>query len=49
MSSSKKSEGIIMMLLKIVVAMERFEVLNARSTPSELTRGFLMCAFFLSI
>ena len=33
----------------MLVAIARFEVVNSKATPSELTRGFAMCASFLSI
>ena len=33
----------------MLVAIERFEVVNLKATPSELRRGFVMCASFLSI
>ena len=37
------------MLLKILVAIERFEFVDSKTTPSELARGFAMCASFLRI
>ena len=35
------------MLLKLLVAIERFEAVISKATPSELTREFVMCASFV--
>ena len=37
------------MLLKMLVAIERFELVNLKAATSELARGFVICASILSI